>query len=99
MICRILNALYPQTRYNTSMRLILGITLLLGGCRNDCEQLCVDMAAHAEEDCNKTFPDKQLQSCKDKYADASDQQLDTCKNLAPKLQDEWGCDKINEYFD
>jgi hypothetical protein len=82
------------------MRLILGICLLLSGCRNDCQQLCLEMAEYAESECNKTFPDAQLKSCQEKYADASDQKLEACASYGPRLKDEWeGCDQINEYFD
>ena len=81
------------------MRFILGITILLAGCRNECQQLCLDMADYAESDCKKPFPDNQVKACQDKYASAVEQTLDACETYRPTLKEEWTCDDIKQYFD
>lgn len=82
------------------MRLLLPLFLALTACRNDCQQLCLDMADYAEE-CGHEFPKDQVKSCLDNNANKNlnDAAKDSCTNELPYLREEWTCDDIGLYFD
>ena len=51
--------------------LLLGASSLLGGCLNDCQRLCNEMADYWEE-CGKSFGDSEAADCRSNYADGTD---------------------------
>lgn len=71
--------------------------VLLSACKTPCQQLCVEMAAYAEE-CGVTVPDAQLQSCLDDQS--SDQDQGACRRTGDPetLRSEWSCDDVEVFF-
>ena len=81
------------------MRPIIFAIVVLTGCQNECQQVCLDMADYAETDCDKTFKDAQVDACLEKYSEATDKELDTCATYGDRIAEEWTCGDIGEYFD
>ncbi len=80
------------------MRLLIAAALLLTGCQNECQQICQNMADYAESDCDKSFPEAQIDACLVKYADATEKELETCTSYGNTISEEWSCADIGEYF-
>lgn len=87
------------------MRVIAPILLLLPalatGCRNACQDLCVEIADYASTECGLEFPDAQIDQC---IADHKGSALEkgeagTCRNGLGDVADEWDCEEIQAYFD
>lgn len=77
-----------------------GLLLVASGCRNDCQQLCQEMADFAEEDCGKEFPKEEVNACMDAYhkRELEEGDEEVCADITPTLREEWTCDDINAYF-
>ncbi|HCH62990.1 MAG: hypothetical protein CL927_10160 [Deltaproteobacteria bacterium] len=76
------------------------VILSISGCRNNCQELCEEMAAFAEEECNNTFPEQQVDQC---LADYDKEKIDekqdaVCEDTLPTLREEWTCEEIEDYF-
>jgi hypothetical protein len=71
------------------------------GCKNECQQLCHEMADFAEEECGKTWEKDQLKACVDdfKTSELEDADIEYCAEVSPYLREEWTCEEIGEYFD
>jgi len=89
----------------STSRFIVGSAALVAllatsGCRNNCQQLCQDMADFAEEDCGQEFSKDQVKSCMEAYHNREiDDDLDlVCEDISPSLREEWTCDDIKDYF-
>jgi hypothetical protein len=74
--------------------------LFLSGCRNDCQQVCQNMADIAEDKCEKGFSQDELNQCMDTYRkkNLSAEQLDTCKEYGDTIEKEWDCEDIETYL-
>ncbi len=74
--------------------------LLLTGCRNDCQQVCQNMADVAQSDCNLEFSQDEINQCMDNYRkkNLSAEQLDTCKEHGDNIAKEWDCEDIEVYM-
>ena len=83
------------------IRLCLAV-VLFSGCRNDCQQVCQNMADVAEEcpDIDKTFDQEEINQCMDTYRkkNLSAEQLDTCKEYGDTIEKEWDRDDIEVYL-
>jgi hypothetical protein len=83
--------------------LFTSIALLpLGACRNSCQQVCVEMAKYAEDECGLTVPDEQIDACIDAQAgDASRDNRGVCRDYGnpSSIEQEWGCEELADYFD
>jgi hypothetical protein len=79
---------------------VLAVALLLGACKNECQQLCNDIADYAV-DCGFEFTKEEVKACEDanKSKDLNDNTLAVCEETRPFLSEEWSCDEIGEYFD
>lgn len=80
----------------------LALIAALSGCKNDCQQLCHEMADYASEDCGKEWSKDQLKSCMDDQKDAvkANESIEqVCADILPTLREEWSCDDIDAYFD
>ncbi len=79
---------------------LLLLALPLGGCRNSCQQLCVDIADYALESCNLQFTDEEMDTCLSDFArsELERSDLESCEEAAPYLEEEWSCDDLREYF-
>lgn len=80
---------------------LLPATLLGAGCRNSCQDLCVEIADFAADQCGLEFPDAQLDQC---IADHKSSTLEkgeagTCRDGVGNVADEWDCEEIQAYFD
>lgn len=76
------------------------VILSISGCRNHCQELCQEMADYAQEECNNTFPEQQVDQCLADYdkEKVDEKQDETCEDILPTLREEWTCDEINDYF-
>ncbi len=79
---------------------LLAAALLLGGCKNECQQLCNDIADYAVE-CGFEFSKEEIKACEDanKAQLRGDNALAVCEDTRPFLPEEWSCDEVSEYFD
>jgi hypothetical protein len=73
--------------------------LLVTACRNECQDLCVQMSEYASEECGQTWSDDDVESCLAKYKEADDATLSACAEVAPRLREEWTCEDLEPYFD
>jgi hypothetical protein len=83
-----------------TIRIILTM-FLLTGCRNDCQQVCSDIADYAADECGEEFSRAEISECMSAYKkkDLSDAQLDDCKEYGSRIEEEWTCEDIGEYFE
>ena len=74
--------------------------LLLSACRNDCQQVCQNMADVAESECNKEFSQEEINGCMDNYRkkNLTAEQLDTCEEYGDTIAKEWDCEEIELYL-
>ena len=81
--------------------LLCGLLVGLAACKNECQQLCTDMADFAADECNQEFDKDQLKACNDAYKKSNLEEgaIETCEEVRPFLQEEWTCEEIGEYFD
>lgn len=88
-----------MSRYPLFSLLLVALPLM-AGCKNSCQQLCVDIADYALESCNLQFSDEEMDACIADYSrselDRSD--LQSCEEAAPSLEEEWDCDTLKDYF-
>lgn len=71
------------------------------GCRNACEQVCVNMAAYAKEDCSLPVTDGELDACIERQSgDLDKEDLAACRDFgSPEvLRTQWTCDDLSEYW-
>lgn len=74
--------------------------IALTACKNDCQDVCVEMAAYAQE-CGFTVSDEEMDACLDQQKEANDVSLDVCDEMggAQTIRDEWPCDEMGLYWD
>lgn len=88
--------------------------LLLTGCRNACQEVCVELDAIALERCGLEFSDDQFKSCindnkrrklrkylKEKYSEEAPSvgdRLATCNEVLLTLDEDLTCEDIELYF-
>ena len=91
---------FPRSRTVFVCSMLLGL-LTISGCRNSCQELCEEMAAFSAEECNKEFPDEQLDECINAYDkdNVDEEQEEVCASITPTLREEWTCDEVADYFD
>ncbi len=96
---------WPRSRRRLQpVRALLPVLLpvLLGSvaCRNECQELCLDMADLADE-CGQGWSEDAIDTCLETYASSniSKTEREICEEQRPYLQDEWNCDWLAEYFD
>ena len=80
---------------------ILISSLSITGCRNDCQQLCAEMADFAEEQCGRTWATTDIRTCMQNNSNraTNDVRRDACADNIETLREEWTCDDIDKYFD
>lgn len=80
------------------MRVLVPFLLLLAGCGNACQQMCVDLAVYAENDCGLTIPDGEVDACKEANAEADDARLDQCAETRDPeaMREWWDCEDLAE---
>lgn len=73
---------------------------VLTACKNDCQDICTEMAAYAEE-CGFTVSDEEVDACLAEQKEANDVNLDVCDEMggAETIRDEWPCDEMALYWD
>ena len=82
-----------------TIALMLG-GLMLGGCNNSCQMLCVRIAKVAEADCGIPVPDEDIAACIDRQAGAASRDdRGTCRssNSLDDIRAEWSCEDM-AYF-
>lgn len=83
------------------MRAVVAL-LVLSGCHNACQDICVKMKNYAESECGLVVADDDLATCIDAQAGAaSREQRAVCRdyNTQGDIADEWGCEELADYFD
>lgn len=71
------------------------------GCRNACEQVCVNMASYAKDDCALPVDDSELDACIERQSgDLDKEDLAACRDFgSPEvLRTQWTCDDLSEYW-
>ena len=93
-------ACFPGAPSHGPNRPLLAAALLLSACKNECQQLCNDIADYAV-DCGFEFSKEEIKACEDanKGKELNDNTLAVCEETRPFLAEEWSCDEISEYFD
>ena len=74
--------------------------LMLSGCNNSCQMLCVRIAKVAETDCGIPVPDEDIATCIDRQAGAASRDdRATCRssNSLDDIRAEWSCEDM-AYF-
>lgn len=81
------------------MRLVLPLLFALAGCRNACQQLCVDVAMYAEE-CGHTVNQDEVDTCIDskRTSTIGQEKIQQCAATRDpeKLREWWSCDDLAE---
>jgi hypothetical protein len=77
---------------------MLAWLIMLVGCRNPCQNLCLDIRDFAEEECGITVPEEQVKSCLKTQRQIEREQAQSCMTAAPSLEEEWECDDVEVYF-
>lgn len=81
------------------MRLLPLFFLALTGCRNACQQMCVDLAQYAEE-CGQTPSAEEVDACIDarKTSLIGREKVDQCQEIQDpqKLREWWSCEDLAE---
>lgn len=72
--------------------------LALGGCKNDCQKICDEMAAFAEE-CGTPWDREAIRECRADQANRNrtKEARAACADALPSLRDEWACEDIEDY--
>lgn len=75
--------------------LVVGL-LLVEGCGNACQTMCVRMAEYSEE-CGNTVTDAEIDACMDEMASVERSDIQTCEayNTPDAIRREWACEDIN----
>lgn len=83
------------------MRLIWLLALpLTTACRNPCQQLCVEIADYAKDECGLVFSRDEISTCIQDHAtrDVVKETRALCAEGLPTVSEEWTCEDINDYF-
>ncbi len=79
--------------------LALLTAVVLSGCNNSCQRLCVRMKTFAE-DCGHTVSDAELDACIDQEDAASSEDKDVCSEFGDlgSIQTRWDCEVAGDYW-
>ena len=82
------------------MRWFLLIPLLSLGCRNDCQQLCLEISDLAAE-CGYEWTDKEERTCLADYRNTNTDReyRESCSENIDFVRSEWNCVDMAAYFD
>jgi hypothetical protein len=82
------------------MRVLLLIPLLSMGCRNDCQELCMEISSLAE-DCGHEWSDEDEKTCLSDYRNnnTTREYRETCGENLSFVKEEWNCADIDLYFE
>lgn len=83
------------------MRSLLVACVLLSGCHNACQDICFEMRDYAEQKCGMVVNDGDLDACLQQEAGSGsrdDRQACRQFNSQHHIDEEWGCDELNDYF-
>lgn len=80
--------------------LLLLSALVLAGCRNNCQQLCADMARFAD-DCGYEWTKDDIKQCREDFAgkNVGKNTRQYCGTVSDALSEEWECEDLEVYFD
>ena len=84
--------------FKSTCTFIIATLTLSGGCRNSCQQLCIDMEAFAEE-CGYQFTDEMKRECMQNQGQKNGDEKSACNEAKPLLDAEWTCEDLEVYFD
>ena len=74
---------------------------LLPGCRNACQQLCLEMRDFAMDECGYEFSDAEVDTCiaEHKGSLLEKGEAGVCRDGRGQIDEEWDCDEVAAYFD
>ncbi len=78
--------------------LFIAILAMSSGCRNSCQQLCIDIEELAKE-CGYQFTDEMKRECMENQGKKNAEERSSCNQAKPLLDSEWTCDDLVVYFD
>ncbi len=78
----------------------IGLGLLVSGCDNPCQSLCVNLADYGDE-CGAPWTDGDIDACVDDQSNPSADDARTCRDYGTpeRLRREWTCDDVTLYRD
>lgn len=81
------------------VRLGLVGAALSAGCRNPCQEVCVNMADYAEE-CNLPISDAEIDACIERQSEPVDEDRAACRDFGDPevLRAQWTCEDLGRYW-
>ena len=81
--------------------LILAFSTLFAGCHNPCQDLCKEMAAFAEDGCQKTLSDGEVRACIREHTrdQLNEGDMAVCSEFTDTISAEWECRDLEPYFE
>ena len=76
------------------------VLLVLAGCNNACQQICVELANYAQDDCGLTVTQDQITECQESQADLPEGRNEQCLEVADPeyIREWWTCDDLAQNF-
>ena len=86
--------------YNSKCMFIIASLTLFSGCRNSCQQICIDIEKFAA-DCPEqyAFTDEMKSECMQNQGKKTWEEQSACQEAKSLLESEWTCDDLAIYFD
>lgn len=80
------------------VRLLVALVLVTG-CRNPCQQVCVELRDYAEE-CGFVVADTEFTSCLEAQKKPEDADKEFCRDYGDSttIREEWGCEDLADYW-
>jgi len=74
--------------------------VLMTGCNNNCQDLCVEVKRFAESECGQEWSGEDLQECRDNHSRSNvpKETREACGEIKGSVEDEWTCDEVDDYF-
>ena len=78
----------------------LAVPGFLAGCSNPCQQLCVEIATYAQQDCGFEVTSDQIEECQDDNSALTEARYRACVDQKDPqtLREWWTCEDLAENF-
>ena len=75
------------------------VTMGLTGCKNACQDICLEMAVYADE-CGNSVTDDEVDACLESQKEISDATKDVCSEFGDSetIRVEWSCEELDQYW-
>ncbi len=78
--------------------MLIALFLTLTACKNDCQSICVELNAFAEE-CDYAFTNEMMDECLENQGNKTSEEKQNCSVAADLVREEWTCEDLATYFD